>query len=120
MNNSKMKQLIALAVFITSSTFLQAQVNRRGNPADTEVWEPIPAVVNPGKTNFDLPPSDAIVLFEKDNLDEWESTRDKSPAKWVVTGDYFTVNKPSGDIQTKRVFKDYQLHIEWRVPAEIE
>jgi len=120
MNNSKTKQLIVLAIFMAGSTLLQAQVNRRGNPADTEVWEPVPAVVNPGRTNFDLPPSDAIILFDKDNLDEWESSRDKSPAKWVVTGDYFTVNKPSGDIQTKRVFKDYQLHIEWKVPAEIE
>src|SRR5690606_38487243 len=118
MKNSKMKQLGMLALFVATGSLLQAQ--EKGNPADTEVWEPIPAVVNPGKTNFDLPPSDAIILFDKDNLDEWESTRDHSPAKWVVNGDYVTVHKPSGDIKTKQVFKDYQLHIEWKVPAEIE
>jgi hypothetical protein len=30
-----------------------------------------------------------------------------------------TVNKASGDIQTKRTFTDYQLHIEYRIPANI-
>src|SRR5690606_3166184 len=30
-----------------------------------------------------------------------------------------TVNKEAGDIQTKRKFGDFQLHLEWRVPAEI-
>lgn len=117
-----MKKGIALmAALVAGGALLHAQERpNRGNPADTEVWEPIPSVVDPGSTNFNLPPSDAIVLFDKDNLDQWESTRDKSPAKWTVHGDYFTVDKPSGDIQTKEVFKDYQLHIEWKVPAEIE
>lgn len=116
-----MKGMLFLAALTAGGLFVHAQESsKRGNPADTEVWEPIPDVVNPGKTNFDLPPSDAIVLFDKDNLNEWESTRDKSSAKWEVTGDYFTVNKASGDIQTKQTFKDYQLHIEWKVPVEIE
>ena len=91
----------------------------RGNPADTEVWSPVPEVVRPGATGFSEAPSDAIVLFDRDNLDQWESARDHSPVKWVVNGDYFIVNKPSGDIQTKKKFTNYQLHIEWKVPADI-
>src|SRR4029453_7857635 len=44
-----------------------AQAPPRGNPKDTEVWEPVPAIVTPGKTNSDAP-SDAIVLFDGTNL----------------------------------------------------
>jgi hypothetical protein len=91
-----------------------------GNPHDTEVWEPVPPVVTPGATNA-APPSDAIVLFDGKNLDEWVLTRDKSPAKWIVADGVLTVNKAPGigNIETKRSFKNYQLHIEWRVPENI-
>ena len=87
-------------------------------PADTEVWTPVPAVITPGKTNAD-PPSDAVVLFDGKNLDQWVSLKDGSPAKWRVANGVVTVDKPSGDIMTKRSFTNYQLHIEWRVPENI-
>lgn len=89
-------------------------------PEDTEIWEPVPKVVTPGANNT-APPSDAIVLFDGKNLEEWVTNRDKSPAKWTVADGVLTVNKAkeSGNIETKRSFKDYQLHIEWRVPANI-
>jgi hypothetical protein len=87
-------------------------------PQDTEVWTPVPRVVTPGATD-DEPPSDAIVLFDGRNLAEWESANDGSPARWSVASGVVTVNKPSGDIETKRRFTDYQLHVEWRIPADI-
>jgi hypothetical protein len=90
----------------------------RGRPEDTEVYEPVPPVVTPGATAA-APPSDAIVLFDGKNLDEWISQRDKSPAQWTVADGVLTVNKQSGNIETKRSFKDYQLHIEWRIPEGI-
>src|ERR1700730_3203742 len=85
-------------------------------PEDTEVWSPVPNVVTPG-TSSTAPPSDAIVLFDGKNLDEWVSNRDKSPAKWIVADGIMTVNKAQGvgNIETKRSFKNYQLHIEWRI-----
>jgi hypothetical protein len=91
----------------------------RGNPKDTEVWEPEPKVVTPGLNN--APPSDAIVLFDGKNLDEWVSNRDKSPARWVVSDGILTVSKTRGvgNIETKREFRNYQLHIEWRIPENI-
>ena len=87
---------------------------------DTEVYEPVPPVVTPGASNT-APPSDAIVLFDGKNLDEWVSAKDKSPAKWIVADDILTVSKAPGvgNIETKQTFKDYQLHIEWRIPENI-
>lgn len=90
----------------------------RGNPADTEVWEPVPKMVTPGAVEI-APPSDAIVLFDGKNLDEWVMTNTKAPATWTVANGTVTVVKPGGNIETKRKFKNYQLHIEWRIPENI-
>src|SRR5271167_3284634 len=97
---------------------LSAQQASAPKPQDTEVWEPVPKVVTPGATDA-AAPSDAIVLFDGKSLDEWVSTRDKSPAQWIVADGILTVNKAGGNIETKRAFKNYQLHIEWKIPANI-
>jgi hypothetical protein len=97
-----------------------AQSGSTMKPEETEVWEPVPPVVTPGANNT-APPSDAIVLFDGKSLDEWVQNRDKSPAKWTVADAVMTVNKAkeSGNIETKRSFKNYQLHLEWKVPENI-
>jgi hypothetical protein len=61
------------------------------------------------------------VLFDGTNIDEWVSTRDKSPAKWFVADGLMTVNNARGvgNIETKRTFKNFQLHIEWRIPEKV-
>ena len=88
-------------------------------PEDTEVWTPVPKIVTPGATDA-APPSDAIVLFDGKNEDEWVSAQDHTPAQWVVHDGILTVNKARrGNIETKRKFKDYQLHLEWRIPENI-
>jgi hypothetical protein len=96
----------------------QNPVSSSPKPADTEVWKPVPAIITPGRTNADAP-SDAVVLFDGKDLDQWVTAKDASPAKWVVANGVFTVDKPSGDIRTKRSFTNYQLHIEWRIPENI-
>jgi hypothetical protein len=90
------------------------------NPQDTEVWEPVPKIVTPGSTDA-APPSDAIVLFDGKDLNEWVSAQDGSPAKWTVANGVMTVSKTPGigNIQTKRTFRNYQLHIEWKIPENI-
>ena len=88
------------------------------SPKDTEVWEPEPKVVTPGATDA-APPSDAIVLFDGGNLDEWVNVKGGGAATWTVADGVMTVHKPSGNIQTKRSFTNYQLHLEWRIPATI-
>ncbi len=87
-------------------------------PADTEVWTPVPLVVTPGTASSDAP-SDAIRLFDGRNLDEWINTKDRGPARWKVADGVITVDKSVGNIETKRRFTNYQLHLEWRVPAII-
>jgi Domain of Unknown Function (DUF1080) len=94
-----------------------APAQPRGNPADTEVWQPVPKIITPGIGA--TPPSDAIVLFDGSNLNEWVSTRDQSPAAWAVANGLLTVTKSTGNIETKRRFKNYQLHLEWRIPEDI-
>src|SRR5215475_5581986 len=69
--------------------------SQRGRPQDTEVWEPVPPVVTPGASDS-APPSDAIVLFDGKNLDEWVNTSDKAPANWIVHNGILTVSKGHG------------------------
>ena len=89
-----------------------------GDPKATEQWTPVPPVVTPGRSDA-APPSDAIVLFDGRNLDQWEASKDHSPARWKVHDGVATVDKATGNIQTRRRFRSYQLHLEWRVPESI-
>jgi Domain of Unknown Function (DUF1080) len=95
-----------------------AKASTQARPENTEVWEPVPAIVTPGATDA-APPSDAIILFDGKNLDQWVSSRDKSPAQWLVADGVMTVNKAVGNIETRRTFKNYQLHLEWKIPEKI-
>jgi len=113
-------RLLVLASMVSVAALLSAQEQGKPKPEDTEVWEPVPQVVTPAAT-CNAPPSDAIVLFDGKNLDEWVSAQDHTPAKWVVGDGIMTVSKVKGvgNIETKRKFKNYQLHIEWRIPENI-
>ncbi|QBE67025.1 DUF1080 domain-containing protein [Pseudoduganella lutea] len=86
------------------------------DPKDTEVWTAdLPRVI-PGSSSS--APSDAIVLFGGQYLSEWVSTTSPDkPAGWIVSGGTITVRPGAGHIQTRRLFTDYQIHLEWRVPA---
>jgi len=86
---------------------------------DTEYYSPVPPVVTPGDAAGASAPSDAIVLFGGSNLDQWVNTRDKAPAGWTVAEGVLTVNKAAGSIETRQKFRNYQLHLEWRIPADI-
>jgi hypothetical protein len=112
--------ILALTTLIAVAASLSARQTPAPKHEDTEIWEPVPKVVTPGATET-APPSDAIVLFDGKNLDEWVSAQDKSPAKWTVADGVLTVNKTKGvgNIETKRSFKNYQLHIEWKIPENI-
>lgn len=103
----------------TTASEINAANISSANPDNAEVYKPLPNVVSAGKTFSDAP-SDAIILFDGKNLNEWVSQKDNSPAAWTVADGMITVNKATGDIQTKRKFTSFQLHIEWRIPADIQ
>lgn len=92
----------------------------KAKPEDTEVYSPVPPKVVPGEVKYEKPPADAIILFDGTNLNEWVSVADREkPAAWTVSDGLLTVNKKAGNIETKRTFGSYQLHIEWQVPSTI-
>jgi hypothetical protein len=107
----------AVAALVVASV-AGAQTPTQMKPQETEVWQPVPPIITPGKTNADAP-SDAVVLFDGRSLDQWVAAKDGSPAKWTVANGIVTVFKPAGDIRTKRSFTNYQLHIEWSIPANV-
>lgn len=110
--------LIAVALIANIPPAL-AQNSPKTKPEETEVYEPVPPVITPGTSSSDAP-SDAIILFNGKDLSEWVSTNNpEKPAQWIVKDGAITVKKGTGNIQTKRTFTDYQLHLEWKIPKVI-
>ncbi len=107
-----------LAVFSITSSIAQ-ELLKEGDykPEDTEFYEPLPPKIKPGEN--DQPPSDAVVLFDGTDLSQWESEKG-GEVQWEVQDGYFTVKPQTGGIKTKEIFGDFQLHIEWRSPQEIQ
>ena len=116
-----------LLVVLFSTTIAMAQHTVINTPPDvspmpmkpemTEIWEPQVSVVTPAKKLGEAP-SDAIILFDGKNMDQWVSQKDVTkPAAWkIVNNDYMEVVPDAGGIQTKMQFGDCQLHIEWSAP----
>ncbi len=114
-----MKKISILTIYLLLVVIVKVSAQEKPKHEDTEFYRPVPKVVTPGKNNF-APPSDAIVLFDGKNLDQWVLTEDTTKAAdWKVEKKIITVNKKSGNIQTRQSFLDYQLHLEWRIPANI-
>ncbi|MEO7457395.1 MAG: DUF1080 domain-containing protein [Gemmatimonadaceae bacterium] len=113
-----MRASLAIVALLVVAPHVASAQAKQMKPEDTEVWSPEPKVIIPGKTSADAP-SDAIVLFGGKSLDEWVTSGKTDPAGWTVSKGVMTVNKKSGDIQTKRSFRNYQLHLEWRIPPDI-
>jgi len=61
------------------------------------------------------PPSDAIMLFDGDDLDQWAGPGG-GPARWIVRDGYMESVRGSGGLLTKRSFGDVQLHVEFAMP----
>lgn len=74
-------------------------------------WEK-PAIVTPGESDSQ-PPSDAIVLFNGQDLANWHNGEN-----WSVKDGVIYAGK--GPIRTKEEFGDCQLHIEWSSPTEVK
>ncbi|MGK7394332.1 MAG: 3-keto-disaccharide hydrolase [Candidatus Cyclobacteriaceae bacterium M3_2C_046] len=107
-------KLWALLLLVSLTGIARAQEFK---PEQTEIWEPEPKKIQPG--DLKAPPSDAIVLFDGNNLEQWESVNG-GEAKWKVEDGAMTVVAKTGPVQTKQSFGDAQIHIEWRAPSEVK
>src|SRR6185312_6865704 len=101
MTRNRFRILPGLAALILMAVSVFAQQSTEQKPSNKMIFAPVPPVVTPGATDA-APPSDAIVLFDGRNLEQWVSAQDKSPAKWIVKHGILTVNKAAGSIETKR------------------
>jgi len=61
-------------------------------------------------------PSDAIILFDGKDLSEWVCRGSGEPAKWKVENGYMEVVPGTGDIVSRKLFTDFQLHVEFWLP----
>ncbi len=126
----KSKFIVFCLALVFSIAFVEAQTYSSIPPKEspmpmkpemTEIWEPEVEVVTPAKVLGDAP-SDAIILFDGKNLDQWVSQNDNSKAApWkIVDNDHMEVVPGSGGISTKMKFGDCQLHIEFSAPDIVE
>ncbi len=83
---------------------------------DRGLWEPKPAFVATPPDG--APPSDAVVLFDGANLDQWMRIEDGEPARWEIADGAATVTPGTGTIRTRQSFGSLQLHLEWR-PTDV-
>jgi hypothetical protein len=73
---------------------------------------PHPPVVTPAAQPGGAP-SDAIVLFDGNDVSHWQNPH------WKVENGYMEVIPNSGDLKTKEKFGDVQLHLEFASPTQI-
>lgn len=118
---------IGAAVFACGSAFAQGEGYSDTPMIPGQQWRvhdidrPNPPVVDPGPAPETMTPapSDATVLFDGSDLDEWQHGNGDD-AKWLlVDGDAMQVERRTGDIHTRQHFGDCQLHIEWASPEEV-
>jgi hypothetical protein len=97
--------MLVFAVLAVAAVAYRAAAQRYLNGVD---W-PTPAVVTPGATDRE-PPSDAVVLFDGKNFDEWAGAE-------KFTADPDGAFTAKGAIRTKKEFGDCQLHVEFASPT---
>jgi hypothetical protein len=112
-----MKKFYFVFAALLLSSAISAQ-GRKGDPTLTEIWNPEPKVVAPGKTSQDAP-ADATVLFNGKDFSAWTGKGGKQ-IEWTIADGAMTVKGGTGEITSKQGFGDCQLHIEWRTPSDVK
>ncbi|HLR26748.1 MAG TPA: DUF1080 domain-containing protein [Fodinibius sp.] len=113
---NKQISLLIVIIFMGSFAACAQQNGDEMKPEDTEWYSPIPAKVTPSDDHYMKPPSDAIVLFDGEDVSQWKSS-DGGEVPWEVESGQLTVRPGTGDIETRDSFGSFQLYIEWRPPG---
>ena len=112
-----LKSSVGVLLLVTSISTAQQSNIEPTKPSETEVYKPVPKKVT---LNAKGVPSDAIVLFNGENLDSWMSGKEGAAANWKINKDgSMTVKDKTGDIRTRKEFGSVQLHIEWSSPKKV-
>ncbi len=113
--------LATTLILALASSCVAQEKDERPHPSLTEQWEPKVQVVDAPANGI---PSDAIVLFDGDDLDAWEHTNPEAENLWTIADGAFTVAKQkpktNNGLRTKQSFGDVQLHLEFRSPPIVE
>ncbi len=126
-----MKKLLIFSLMLVTYVYSSGQAQQATKPAATkypepekmtpgmtEIWEPEVKIIQPGATDKEAP-SDAIVLFNGNDVNmEWTDTQG-NPTKWIVKDGELISVKGAGYIKSKRKFTNFQLHVEWKTPSEV-
>jgi hypothetical protein len=102
------------------TTVIEDETGRQWPVHDTS--RPAPPIITPGNESTQeqagTAPSDAIVLFDGNDLSGWTSERGSQPG-WIVRDGYTECVRGSGPIQTKQSFGSCQLHVEFATPSRV-
>ncbi len=81
-----------------------------------DMTRPVPRKVESSLELPVMPPSDAIVLFDGQDLSGWRAA-DGGAARWVIRDGSLQAVPGGGPIYTRAGFGDIQLHLEWAAPV---
>jgi Domain of Unknown Function (DUF1080) len=84
---------------------------------------PQPRIVTPAPSfsHGAVAPSDAVVLFDGTDLSKWQrGGRGGGEPQWVIKDGYMEVVRRGGAIRTKDKFADFQLHLEFATPSNVQ
>ena len=120
---------LVLSLSVMSLAMAQLQPSKQ-TPESSEIWEPVPPVITPGTTGPTASgisaPSDAVILFDGKNTDQWVGSKGYTPESattgaltWPVTDGILYSTKGSS-ARTKQEFGDFQLHLEFKTPEKVE
>lgn len=90
---------------------------------ETEIEFKLPRINRPSPTLGAKPPKGAVVLFDGTNFNSWKAINNK-PIVWKIDSKEKAMQVAkdaegrSSDIETKRKFKNFKLHIEFMSPDE--
>ena len=107
---------ITFALFGSGSANAQLETGWKAH----DLSRPLPEVATPADKDLSIPPpSDAVILFDGSDLSQWSDSQG-GKSKWEIKDGVLVAAPKSGNLFTRKKFGDCQLHLEWKIPADIK